>query len=141
MNDLREALALLSEAETRTKRAREILEKELGASAENVWVGGLILADVLREGGSVSKGRLHEIAKKYGMDNRGLGGFFTGKGSLQAIPEMDRVMLTPEGVKTARSYMQPSSDYRQTEPELARAAEPSFAEDWNSPEDSVYDDA
>jgi hypothetical protein len=139
---IQEALALIAEAEERTKRAREILEREVGAPAAGVWVGGLILAEVYREGGSVTRARLHEIAKMYGMDNRGLGGFFTGRGSLQALDDVDRVMLTPEGVKAARSYLnRPGTPYKAAEPNYARAAEASFAEDWDSPEDSVYDDA
>ncbi len=142
MTRLQEALTLIAEAEDRTRQARAILEKEVGAPTGDVWIGGLILAEVFQEGGSVSRARLHEIAKKYGMDNRGLGGFFTGKGSLQAIDEVERVVLTPQGIKTARSYLNKvETAYAAPEPEFARAAEPSFAEDWNSPEDSVYDDA
>ncbi|HEU4759805.1 MAG TPA: hypothetical protein VFT91_07465, partial [Dehalococcoidia bacterium] len=118
-----------------------LVQREIRTSPGEQWAGGLILADILREGGFVTRERLYEIAKKYGMDRRGLGGFFTGKGSLQAIPEMNRVMLTQEGVKTARRYLEQEAGAALEEQEatLARVAEPSFAEDWDSVEDSVYD--
>jgi hypothetical protein len=139
MSTLSEALALITEAEDRVKRARELLQRETSATeVQGVWPGGLLLAEILREGGSVSRERLYELAEKYGFDRRGLGGFYTGKGSLQMLDEMDRVMLTPEGVKTARRYLK-RSPYESQEPQLARLAEPSFAEDWSSEADSLYD--
>lgn len=36
---------------------------------------------IQQSGGSVTREQLHDIAKNVGMDNRGLGGFFTGKES------------------------------------------------------------
>jgi len=139
MTKLQEALALVAEAEQRLHHAKEILEQELSVSTEPQWAGGLILADILREGGSVTRERLYGLARKHGMDRRGLGGFFTGRGSLQAIPEMNRVMLTPEGVKTARRYLEQESPYEAAEPSFHRIAEASFAEDWASDEDAAYD--
>jgi len=135
---VQEALVLLAEAEEKVRRAREMVEKELPSADQQEWVGGLILAEVLRDGGSVERDRLHRIAAKYGMDNRGLGGFFTGKGSLHSVADTDLVMLTPDGAKTAVRYL------KKLRPEdeassLAKMAERSFAEDWDSDEDSVYD--
>lgn len=140
---LADALQLVTEAEERIRRAKEILLKETQSASSAPWAGGLLLADILREGGYVQKERLYELAEKYGFDKRGLGGFYTGKGSLQMINELDRVMLTPEGVKTARRYLnRGDADQRQyetAEPMLAKVAEPSFAEDWDSEEDAAYD--
>jgi hypothetical protein len=138
MTKLDEVLALISEAEDRMKRARELVQQEAGLPSRNVWAGGLILAEVYREGGSVTRSRLHEIAQEYGMDNRGLGGFFTGRGSLQAIDELDRVRLTDEGVRTARAYLK-KSGHPEAEPNFARVSESSLSDEWNSAEDAVYD--
>lgn len=135
---VQEALVLLAEAEEKVRQARELVEKELPAADQQEWVGGLILAEVLRDGGSVERSRLHQIAAKYGMDNRGLGGFFTGKGSLHSIPNTDLVMLTPDGAKTAVRYLkklQPEEDTLS----LAKLAEKSFARDWDTDADSIYD--
>lgn len=141
MSSLAEAVSLITEVEERIGRVREILQREAGAPvAGGPWPGGLLLAEILEEGGSVTREQLYELATKYGFDKRGLGGFYTGKGSLQMIEEKNRVMLTPEGVKTARKYLQQSRPYEAGEPSLARAADASFAADWNSDQDAIYDD-
>jgi len=139
MDKTSEVTTLLREAEERLVRARQLLSVGGDEDVPSVSVGGLILAEVLEEGGFVERERLHEIARLHGMDIRGLGGFFTGRGSLQMVPETDRVMLTPEGVKTARRYLRKSGKPYVSEPNLARAAEPSFAKDWDNDVDAAYD--
>jgi hypothetical protein len=77
------------------------------------------------------------------MDRRGLGGFFrqSGRTSLYALPT-DRIVLTPYGADQARRCLERGSNIvYDDEPTIAyaRVAEKSFAEDWDSDEDSVYD--
>jgi hypothetical protein len=136
-----EAVRLIEEAEERLSRAKVALRPiaEPGASR---WPGGRILADVLKEGGSVTRERLYELAAKHGMDRRGLGGFFraSGKGSLYEVPGMNRVILTPAGTELARRTIEEDETmYPMSETAFAKVAEPSFAEDWGSDEDSIYD--
>lgn len=138
-----EAVRLINEAEERLRRARSLLENGHDRSKEEGWPGERILAEVLAEGGSVTRARLYELAAKYGMDRRGLGGFFraSGKGSLYEVPGMDRIILTPSGTEVARRVLESREGftYEPSKPSFARVAEPSFAEDWESDEDSVYD--
>jgi len=138
-----EALRLIEEAEERLRQARAALEPmKTGSRFE--WPGGKILAEILAEGGSVTRERLYSLAEKHGMDRRGLGGFFraSGKGSLYEIPGMDRVILTPSGTEIARRLLEAEGGvtYQVSESAFARVAERSFAEDWNSEEDSIYDE-
>jgi hypothetical protein len=135
-----EAVRLIEEAEERLSRAKAALVPMAGPAAG--WPGGRILADLLNEGGSVTRERLYELAAKHGMDRRGLGGFFraSGKGSLYEVPGMNRVILTPAGTELARRAIEEDETmYPMSEPSFAKVAEPSFAEDWESDEDSIYD--
>jgi hypothetical protein len=136
-----EAVKLIEEAEERLTRAKAALAP-MAEPQPSRWPGGLILADVLREGGSVTRERLYELAARHGMDRRGLGGFFraTGKGSLFEVPGMNRVILTPAGTEIARRVLEEESEpYEPRDLTFAKVAEPSFAEDWESDEDSIYD--
>lgn len=138
-----EAVRLIEEAEERLKQAREILQPGAGQEGEPYWVGGRILAEILAEGGSVTRERLYQLAAKYGMDRRGLGGFFraSGKGSLYEVRGMDRIILTPTGTDIARHLLEEVGGFTYEAPQasFAKVAERSFAEDWDSDEDSVYD--
>jgi hypothetical protein len=138
MTSIQDALTLLAEAEESVRRAREIVQKALPAVDQTEWVGGLILAELLKEGGSVKRNRLHELAAKYGMDNRGLGGFFTGKGSLHIVPGTDLVMLTPEGAKTAVRYLNKLGVVERDVDEMGDGppAEDPLAEEWTENEGS-----
>jgi hypothetical protein len=137
-----DASRLIAEIEDRMKRLKELLVEEPGSPVANL--GDRVLGDVLRRGASVSKHELYSIAEEHGMDRRGLGGFFreSGQNSLTELPGTDRVVLTPYGADRAQRYLNRSArEYGIGEPNLSKVAESSFAEDWNSPEDSVYDDA
>lgn len=138
-----EAVQLIAEAEERLQQAKAILQNGHDRAPAEGWPGERILAEVLAEGGSVTRERLYQLAAKHGMDRRGLGGFFraSGKGSLYEVPGMDRIILTPSGIEVARRLLESREGltYEPAEPSFARVAEPSFAEDWGSEEDSVYD--
>lgn len=136
------ASRLIAEIEDRMKQLKELLTEEPRSPVPDK--GDKVLGDVLRRGASVSRQELYSIAEEHGMDRRGLGGFFreSGQNSLTELPGTDRVVLTPYGADRAQRYLNRSSQkYGIGEPNLSKVAEPSFAEDWNSPEDSVYDDA
>jgi len=130
---------LIDEAVALLGQAKELLEAPPGQEEEDL--GGKVLAEILERGASVSKQELYAIAERNGMDRRGLGGFFrqSGKTSLYVLPG-DRVVLTPYGAEQARRYQErrPSIVYEPTI-EYAKVAEESFAEDWDSDEDAVYD--
>ncbi|HET9476619.1 MAG TPA: hypothetical protein VFP63_03940 [Dehalococcoidia bacterium] len=135
-----EALTLLDEIEERFARVRQLLRPL--ARSDTPDLGGLVLAEVLEQGGSVTKDELYRIAAAHGMDRRGLGGFFrqSGKSSLHVLPG-DRVLLTPYGVEQARRHIERKEPivYEISEPSFMKIAEASFAEEWESDEDSVYD--
>lgn len=138
-----EAMRLISEAEERLRRAKSVLESGRESPSAGEWPGGRILADVLAEGGSVTRERLYQLAAKHGMDRRGLGGFFraSGKGSLYEVSGMNRIILTPSGIEMARRFLEVAEGltYQVSETAFAKVAESAFAEDWESEEDSVYD--
>lgn len=129
-----EAQELLKEAKSLLEQADEPPDEELGLK---------VLSEIMRRGASVSKQELYDIAESYGMDRRGLGGFFrqSGKSSLYNLPG-DRVLLTPYGVEQAQRRMERNAIYMYDEESTivyAKVAESSFADDWNSEEDGVYD--
>lgn len=139
-----QVLQLVKEAEEALEKARSLLEGIPSPTTEQE-LGARVLAELIERGGSVTRGELYEIAARIGMDKRGLGGLFrqTGKTLLHVLPG-DRVVLTPDGAERGQRYIsihrRTSAVYEPSEPNLARAAEPSFAEDWDSEEDAVYDD-
>lgn len=139
----KEAIRTIEEVQERLEHVLELL-RPVAAQDDEPDVGGLVLAEVLEQGGSVTRDELYRIAASHGMDRRGLGGFFrqSGKTSLYVLPG-DRVLLTPYGVEQAQRHIQRKTPltYEPAEPDLARIAEPSFARDWESDEDSVYDSA
>ena len=143
MVSAQEVMRLIEEAEERLKRAKEMLRPTAGQGSGADWAGGRILAEILAEGGSVTRERLYQLAAKHGMDRRGLGGFFraSGRGSLYEVPGMDRVLLTPVGIETGRRFLEREEEltYQSADAALAKVAERSFAEDWDSEEDSIYD--
>ena len=136
-----EAIALLEQIEAATARLRAVLSKKVAQPAGDM--GEAVLADVLSRGGSVSRAELYQIAEARGMDRRGLGGFFreSGQKGLMDLPGTDRIVLTPYGAERAQRYLnrRRPTMYEPAEPNLPRAAEPSFAADWNSDEDAAYD--
>lgn len=138
--NVREALSLLDEIEDRFSRIRQLLRPL--AQGDDEDIGARVLAEVLEQGGSVTKEELYRIAAAHGMDRRGLGGFFrqSGKASLHLLPG-DRVLLTPYGAEQARRHIERKEPvvYEISEPNYMKIAEASFAEEWDSAEDSVYD--
>jgi hypothetical protein len=135
------ATTLIVEAQELLKEARSLLERVDEPPDEEL--GLRVLSEVMRRGASVSKQELYDIAQSFGMDRRGLGGFFrqSGKNSLYMLPG-DRVLLTPYGVEQARRLMERNATYMYDEESTmvyAKVAESTFADDWNSEEDSVYD--
>jgi hypothetical protein len=137
----RNAIRLIGDAEELLQQAKALLNGT--GEQEEPDLGPRVLAEVLDRGASVSKAELYEIAEKLGMDRRGLGGFFrqSGKTSLYVLPG-DRVVLTPYGAEQARRHAEMKRSFMYEEPKIAYAklAEKPFAEDWDSEEDSVYDD-
>ncbi len=138
-----DALKLIQDAEEALLKARRLLE-EGGAAAPEPEMGARVLAEIIDRGGSVHRSELYEIAASVGMDKRGLGGLFrqTGKTLLHVLPG-DRVVLTPDGAERAERYInlhrRSKLIYSPAEPNFSTAAEPSFAEDWDSEEDAAYD--
>jgi hypothetical protein len=141
MSETEQAEKLIEEAEALLERAKALL-KGVPAPEPVNDPGVRVMAEILMRGGSVSRRELYEIAAGIGMDKRGLGGLFrqTGQTCLYELPG-DRVLLTPYGAEKAQRFIGRSPQYPEPQPNFARAAEPSFAEDWNSAEDSIYDDA
>jgi hypothetical protein len=137
-----EAIKLIEAAEDNLAQAKSLLlgvprpepEQELGAR---------VLAEIVSRGGSVGREDLYKIAADIGMDRRGLGGLFrqTGKTLVHVLPG-DRIVLTPEGAERAQKYLDRHRQqvYESGEPQLWRAAEPSFARDWDNERDAAYDD-
>ncbi len=139
----RDAVGLIQEAEEILQHVKSLLESS-SARVQEVDLGERILAEILQRGGSVSKQELYALAEKHGMDRRGLGGFFrqSGKTSLYELLGTDKVVLTPYGAEQARRFLErrPSMMYDEEPTTIyAKIAEKSFAEDWGSDEDSVYD--
>jgi hypothetical protein len=139
---LRQASRLIEEAEERLDALKALLQASPPKTAE-LYLGDRVLAEVLERGASVTRQELYEIAERHGMDRRGLGGFFrlSGKTSLNELPGTDRIVLTPYGAEQARRHIErrQTLGYEEVEEGLHRAAEASFAEDWDSEEDSIYD--
>lgn len=135
------ARRLIEEIEERLALMKELVG--MATSADIPDLGDRVLAEVLERGASVSREELYEIAESQGMDRRGLGGFFreSGQKSLTDLPGIDRIVLTAYGAERAQRQLNRirSGAYEPGEPNLARAAEPSFADDWNSDEDAAYD--
>ncbi|MEO8458377.1 MAG: hypothetical protein ABI559_11245 [Chloroflexota bacterium] len=146
MSSVNEQVTLLiGEAEAKLATARALLDG-LPAADPEPELGARVLAEIINRGGSVGRGELYAIAAEIGMDKRGLGGLFrkTGKTLLHELPG-DRVVLTPDGAERGQRYLNlrqrsTSALYGASEPQLARVAETSFAEDWDSAEDSAYDE-
>jgi len=139
---VQKALTLIQEVEERLARLRELIAPSAGVIPD---AGDRVLADVLEGGAALSRAELYEIAQKHGMDRRGLGGFFreSGQQSLQVLPGTDRIVLTPYGAERAKRFLdrRAARTYEVPARALQRIAEASFAEEWDSPEDSVYDRA
>lgn len=79
-----ELIKTLEEIEGRIKMARNELSKLIGEEIGPLIPKGEeqranILHDIWNAGGVISQQELYKIARKHGMDNRGLGGFFVGK--------------------------------------------------------------
>lgn len=140
-----QAVKLINEVEERLTRLRFLIT-DGDATAPIQDVGDRVLAEILEQGAAVTRQELYGIAAKHGMDRRGLGGFFreSGKKSLTELPGTGRIVLTPHGAERAQSHVnrRASSSYAAaSEPSLYRIAESAFAEDWDSPEDQIYDRA
>lgn len=143
LNTAKTAVSLIEDAEDVLRQLKALLAPELTGQEQQAYPGERILADILERGASVTKAELYTLAEKHGMDRRGLGGLFrqSGKTSLYELPGTDKVVLTPYGAEQARRFLErrPSIMYEEPTIAYAKVAEKSFAEDWDSEEDSVYD--
>jgi hypothetical protein len=137
------ALTLIEEAEEALRQLKALFASDSTPQEPQEYPSHLVLADILQRGASVTRDDLYELARTYGMDRRGLGGLFrqSGKTSLYELAGTDKVVLTPYGAETARRVLErrPSIMYEEPTSVYAKVAEQSFAEDWDSEEDSVYD--
>lgn len=70
----------------------------------NVW------KEIHAKGGIVTKEELHRIASKYHIDNRGLGGFFSGKNSSLTKLSDGRIALTNSATKRMKEWGEISED-------------------------------
>ena len=104
MNDLRE---LLKEIGTCLKKAKELIG-EADSSGNKLK----ILVEVDRKGGIVTKDEWQAIGEKYGVDARGLGGFFVGSGSMTCIGGEKRA-LTERGMKMIKKWKENSEQKEQ----------------------------
>jgi hypothetical protein len=71
-----------------------------------------LLFEVKKEGGIVSRQKLHELGASLGYDNRGLGGLFQGSASLANLAG-DKVALTKDAedrLNTYKDWLEGSSD-------------------------------
>jgi hypothetical protein len=138
------AAQLVEQVEERVTELKSILGRAT-SNEPTPNVGDRVLAEILERGASVTREELYAIAEKHGMDRRGLGGFFrvSGKMSLNELRGTDRIVLTPYGADQATRYLtsRPSIAYDDVTQPFTKAAEESFAEDWDSDEDSIYDRA
>ena len=143
-NISRSAVTLIEEAEDALRQLKAMLASESTAREPHEYPSQLVLAEILQRGASVTKDELYALAAKHGMDRRGLGGLFrqSGKTSLYELAGTDKVVLTPYGAEMARRLLErrPSIVYEEPTSAYAKVAEESFAEDWDSEEDSVYDE-
>jgi len=139
----RTAVTLIEEAEDALRQLKALFATGSTAPEPQEYPSQLVLAEILQQGASVTKGELYALAEKHGMDRRGLGGLFrqSGKTSLYELAGTDKVVLTPYGAEMGRRLLErrPSIMYEEPTIAYAKIAEESFAEDWDSEEDSVYD--
>jgi len=78
LNDVRRMQVTLSTIESKVGRllGEEVAEPtvpEWALQRVNIWKA------IQEEGGIVAKEKLHQITRRLGVDNRALGGFFTGR--------------------------------------------------------------
>ena len=95
---------LLEEIEVRVAKVREVIG-DSRSSADNSDNSVKILVEVYNAGGVVTKEEWRKIAKKHGMDTRGLGGFFVGEGSMVRIGDNKRA-LTEKGSDVVKRYLE-----------------------------------
>jgi hypothetical protein len=138
------AVTLIEEAEDALRQLKALFSTSSTAQEPQEFPSQMVLAEILQKGASVTKGELYALAERHGMDRRGLGGLFrqSGKTSLYELAGTDKVVLTPYGAEMARRVLERRPTIMYEEPTVAysKVAEESFAEDWGSEEDSVYDE-
>ncbi len=101
-----EIRTLVEEIETRIARIKDMVEESEPSKQADTYTNRLkILGEVSRKGGVVSKEQWKEIGEKYGMDTRGLGGFFVGEGSMVRIGD-DKRALTEKGARLAKMWLE-----------------------------------
>ena len=93
---------LVSEIEVRLLKLRKLMEAST-AGDRSADISMKVLAEVDDAGGVVSREKWLAIGKKYGMDARGLGGFFVGEGSMICIGG-DKRALTERGMKMVKKW-------------------------------------
>ena len=105
---IQEILETIRNCQVELKRAENTLLQLLGEEQESVPEWMLlrlkIWKSIKEKGGIVTKEELYQIAKKVGIDNRGLGGFFTGKNASLVQLGDDKVALTQVGEKKLNQY-------------------------------------
>lgn len=93
---------LFEEMESCLKKAKELIENS-NSSSKELKKKLEILVAVDKKGGVISKDQWQEIGKRYGMDPRGLGGFFVGDGSMVRIGGEQRA-LTERGKRMVEKW-------------------------------------
>ena len=106
-NNIIEIRTLIEEIETRIVKIKELFEdSEPSMGTSEIQATRMkILAEVHKKGGIVTKNEWKKIGKKYGIDARGLGGFFVGDGSMVRIGD-DKRALTEKGVRIAKIWLE-----------------------------------
>lgn len=107
---IQEILETIRSCQVELKRAENKTLQLLGEEGQSVpeWmVLRLKIWKSIKElGGVVTKEELYQIANKIGIDNRGLGGFFTGKNASLVQLGDDKVALTQAGEKKLNQYQE-----------------------------------
>jgi len=124
------------------RRVIDSLEKKLnteeGAEIDPYKRRRDILQQVYWQGNSISRAQLLPILEGYGTDYRWIGQQVK-KGYLSVSPVPGggtRYSVTPKGVKELRLDQETPEETTA----FSKLAEASFAEDWDSVEDAVYDE-
>lgn len=108
---IQEIVETIRSCQVELQRAENELLKLLGEEPQRIvpeWMLPRlkIWKSIKEEGGVVTKEELYQIATKVGIDNRGLGGFFTGKNASLVQLGDGKVALTQVGEKKLKQFQE-----------------------------------
>lgn len=133
----REMIESLSRIETEIQALKAKLIRASGKEPPSEIPTQLrILHEIFKAGRIITKQQLYDIAKHNGLDNRGLGGFFSGKKPSLIELAGGRVALTKEGEKKL-AFKESEKIYPAAlaEEEWTTLSTEAFAEEWTDETD------